>query len=211
MADVEATVVERLLEQVQRCAVSLRELEEYREDGGRVTLSQLAILQLLQQEGMLTVPQLGRRRGCARQTVQVVADRLAAVGLVAYIANPDHHRSELLQLTASGRRLAMSARRRRAHRLTQVAGEIRDEELRICQAVLEKIRLHLDGNGRFGVPPLTGRRARQRPIGGMELSDTADKPGSAMPEPGVERESEPELESEADSELESDGLPVNLL
>jgi DNA-binding MarR family transcriptional regulator len=50
-----------------------------------------------------TVPGIARRLGLARQSVQRVADDLIAAGCVQAVANPDHQRSPLLQLTALGR------------------------------------------------------------------------------------------------------------
>ena len=50
-----------------------------------------------------TVPGIARRLGLARQSVQRVADDLIAAGCVKAVANPDHQRSPLLQLTAPGR------------------------------------------------------------------------------------------------------------
>jgi DNA-binding MarR family transcriptional regulator len=50
-----------------------------------------------------TVPGIARRLGLARQSVQRVAGDLIAAGWVQAVANPDHQRSPLLQLTARGR------------------------------------------------------------------------------------------------------------
>jgi DNA-binding MarR family transcriptional regulator len=69
-----------------------------------------------------TVPGIARRLGLARQSVQRVADDLIAAGCVQAVANPDHQRSPLLQLTAPGRAqlqaLTEDAAADRAARLT---------------------------------------------------------------------------------------------
>jgi len=54
-------------------------------------------------EDRLTVPQIARRLGVARQSVQRVVDELAEEGLVAATLNPDHKTSPLFQLTDQGR------------------------------------------------------------------------------------------------------------
>ena len=52
-----------------------------------------------------TVPQIARRMGMSRQSVQRIADLLAKDGLVRYDPNPDHARSPLLVLTRKGERI----------------------------------------------------------------------------------------------------------
>ena len=49
-----------------------------------------------------TVPQLARRLGVKRQSVQRLADQLVESGRARYDANPDHRRSPLLMVTESG-------------------------------------------------------------------------------------------------------------
>ncbi len=52
--------------------------------------------------GPLTVPQIAQMRPTSRQRMQRLADELAAKGLVAFIDNPKHRRSKLVQLTRRG-------------------------------------------------------------------------------------------------------------
>ena len=52
--------------------------------------------------GPLTVPQIALMRPTSRQRMQRLADELAAEGLVAFIDNPKHRRSKLVQLTPKG-------------------------------------------------------------------------------------------------------------
>jgi len=53
----------------------------------------------------LTVADIGRARGMARQPVQRVADLLVEDGLAVFKDNPRHRRAKLLTLTARGRRI----------------------------------------------------------------------------------------------------------
>ncbi len=52
--------------------------------------------------GPLTVPQIAQMRPTSRQRMQRLADELAAEGLVEFIDNPRHRRSELVRLTRKG-------------------------------------------------------------------------------------------------------------
>jgi DNA-binding MarR family transcriptional regulator len=71
----------------------------------------------------LTVASIARRLGLARQSVQRVADDLVADGMVERLDNPDHQRSQLHALTASGRdtlqQIVADSDTDRAQRLTQ--------------------------------------------------------------------------------------------
>lgn len=62
--------------------------------------------------GPLTVPQIAEMRPTSRQRMQRLADELAADGLVEFVDNPRHQRSNLVRLTRKGeaRYRTMSAR-----------------------------------------------------------------------------------------------------
>ena len=55
-------------------------------------------------DGPATVAQIARAMGLARQSVQRIADVLAAEGLVQFDPNPNHRRAPLLRFTGEGRR-----------------------------------------------------------------------------------------------------------
>lgn len=76
--------------------------------GGHVSASGGGVwgmLRSLALEGPQTVPQLARTRPVSRQHIQVLADEMAAQGLVEFAANPAHKRSKLVRMTAKGRKL----------------------------------------------------------------------------------------------------------
>src|SRR3989304_186166 len=52
--------------------------------------------------GPLTVPQIAQMRPTSRQRMQRLAEELATEGLVEFIENPRHRRSELVRLTQKG-------------------------------------------------------------------------------------------------------------
>ncbi|MFN3231495.1 MAG: MarR family winged helix-turn-helix transcriptional regulator [Alphaproteobacteria bacterium] len=61
-----------------------------------------AMLRTLKLGGPMTVPQIARTRPVARQRIQRLADDAAKEGLVAFIDNPAHKRSRLVELTPAG-------------------------------------------------------------------------------------------------------------
>ncbi len=56
-------------------------------------------------EATCTVPQIARRMGMTRQSVQRVVDLLVDDGILALTSNPDHARSPIVRLTHEGKRL----------------------------------------------------------------------------------------------------------
>ncbi|HEX2115090.1 MAG TPA: MarR family winged helix-turn-helix transcriptional regulator [Alphaproteobacteria bacterium] len=97
-------------------------------------------------EGQWTVADAARQLGVSRQGVQRIADELVAEGLAAYVPNPRHQRSPLLQLTDAGRdALAKitAAARRSNQRMARV---IPVEQLSQTRDVLRRIIAVLQGS-----------------------------------------------------------------
>jgi DNA-binding MarR family transcriptional regulator len=91
------------------------------------------------EDGPLTVAQIARTLGLARQSVQRVADALEEFGLVTYEDNPRHRRARLVTLTDEGRvtlRTIQSAQRPWADTLGRSVGE---RELRKAITVLDRV------------------------------------------------------------------------
>jgi DNA-binding MarR family transcriptional regulator len=93
--------------------------------------------------GQLSVAMIARRLGLTRQSVQRTADAIVADGLATYEPNPDHQRSPLFTLTASGRealdRINDAARARNLRH----AGALGDEGITQLRELLERLRLSL--------------------------------------------------------------------
>lgn len=67
-----------------------------------VTVAQRAVLEFLDREGPTAVPGIARARGVTRQHIQVHVNDLEATGLVEFLDNPAHRRSQLAALTSEG-------------------------------------------------------------------------------------------------------------
>ncbi|MES1198379.1 MAG: MarR family transcriptional regulator [Pseudomonadota bacterium] len=62
-----------------------------------------SMLRLLIANGDQTVPDMARSRPVSRQHCQTICNSLEAQGFVAFIANPQHKRSQLVRITKKGR------------------------------------------------------------------------------------------------------------
>lgn len=98
-----------------------------------------AVLDLLRENGPMTVPQMGRAQALSRQFVQRMVNDAAAAGLVEIIPNPAHQRSSLVRLTASGRAAIDAALAREQSLLRQVDGDLTDGDVVACVRVLGRM------------------------------------------------------------------------
>ena len=90
--------------------------------------------------GDKSVPQLARRLGYARQSVQRVVDLLVSESVAEYVPNPDHKRSALVRLTGEGHRQLrrLTAAADQMHR--KIARDLGRDDLVTTLRVLRALR-----------------------------------------------------------------------
>jgi DNA-binding MarR family transcriptional regulator len=84
------------------------------------TMEATVLASVVDAEFPLTVPQIGRLLGHARQVIQRAADSLIRVGLLKQEPNPHHKRASLVRATAEG----ISAKRTAEIRATEVSAQL---------------------------------------------------------------------------------------
>jgi DNA-binding MarR family transcriptional regulator len=84
----------------------------------------------------LTVADIARVWALARQSVQRIADLLAAEGLLAYVDNPRHARAKLVTLTGEGRKTLDGIQRAQAAWANEVGARVGADELRAAADLL---------------------------------------------------------------------------
>jgi DNA-binding MarR family transcriptional regulator len=98
----------------------------------------------------LTVPQIARRMGLTRQSVQASVNRLLGDALVETAENPDHRRSPLIRLTDRGSARYAALQRRQAEWINELAAGMRVSELSTAAGVLRQLGNRLDTIARGG-------------------------------------------------------------
>ncbi|MEY2428639.1 MAG: hypothetical protein QOJ40_1524 [Verrucomicrobiota bacterium] len=98
-----------------------------------------SILQVLEANGALTVPQIARLCSTSRQNIQVAMNRLNAKGYVELISNPAHKRSVLIRLTERGKIMGTSGIKTENELLNRVAAQISQTEVMPAIAVLRRV------------------------------------------------------------------------
>ena len=189
MVDEVEDELEDLLGEIMVIAAGLRQPAEMGHASPGLSLPARSVLKLLGTHSGLTVPQLSRQRGTSRQNIQVLVDRLEGAGLVEYVANPDHQRSERVRLTEAGKRSLASANQRQASWQSGLLTQVTEEELRSCCALLGRIRGALAG-GKPAPHPIgtSSRKYRKRvknpapaPGAGTRVGFSQDSPSEVSP------------------------------
>jgi DNA-binding MarR family transcriptional regulator len=98
----------------------------------------------------LTVPQVARRMGLTRQSVQASVNRLLRDSLVEAVENPDHRRSPLIRLTDRGSARYAGLERRQAAWINELAAGLDASELSTAARVLQELGNRLETNARSG-------------------------------------------------------------
>jgi DNA-binding MarR family transcriptional regulator len=104
----------------------------------RLTPQERRLLMALRQGRRCTVPQLARRRQVSRQHVQATMNSLARRGWVAFLPNPAHRRSRLLELTGEAENRIREIMVREGEALKLLAAKLTPAEAKQAAAVLEK-------------------------------------------------------------------------
>src|SRR5215213_299797 len=134
-ADLRAGEVDRLVADVLECAGALRRYGDALTRPLGQTEVRWAVMSVLS-GGERTVPQVARRLGVTRQSVQRVANLLAAEGLIESVTNPENARSPLFRLSARGEEVLAEITRAADPWLRRVGEELSFDDLRRARAAL---------------------------------------------------------------------------
>jgi DNA-binding MarR family transcriptional regulator len=89
--------------------------------------------------GPLTVPQIAEMRPTSRQRMQRLADELADEGLVKFVDNPKHRRSNLVRLTPKGEARYRELNARLLSIASTMAGALSEAEIRKAAEVVRQL------------------------------------------------------------------------
>jgi DNA-binding MarR family transcriptional regulator len=94
----------------------------------------------------LSVAQIARRMGLARQNVQRLADALEKELMVEYAPNPDHKRAKLVRPTERGRSALKKLGLRQELWANRTASEVGASEIQTAVDVVKKLRSRLEAD-----------------------------------------------------------------
>ncbi len=91
----------------------------------------------------MTVAQIARRMGLARQGVQRIANDLEALGMVSFEDNVDHKRAKLVALTAKGRKTMDQINKTQSAWVNELSSGLSDKKIKQALAVLRTVQTKL--------------------------------------------------------------------
>ncbi|OOO25112.1 MarR family transcriptional regulator [Rhizobium sophoriradicis] len=100
--------------------------------------------------GDMSVAQIARALGLARQGVQRLADVLAGEGLIAYADNPEHQRAKLVRLTDEGAEQLGVIEVAQAGWADGLGAAFTSAELDAARAVMARVMAMLESDGASG-------------------------------------------------------------
>jgi DNA-binding MarR family transcriptional regulator len=167
-----------LLAKVHTLAIRLRQNSP--SEPGNLARAEHAVLDLLERQGTLTVPQIARERCTSRQNIQILVDRLEAVGRVELASNPAHKRSALVHLTEKGKQLLEKLGLNQKQVLAQIASNLSEVEVSSTVEVLRRIQDLLSnenqsGNMRKVLPQAKRARKASAVMGVTEHNSSAEE------------------------------------
>jgi DNA-binding MarR family transcriptional regulator len=99
------------------------------------------------EEQPLSVAQIARNMGLARQNVQRLADVLQKEGFVHYAPNPKHLRAKLVCLTSRGKRAVKELGERQVQWANRIAAVVSAEEIEAALNTMTKLQARLETDG----------------------------------------------------------------
>jgi len=112
-----------------------------------LTSARWQILGAIDQEGQsLTVSQIARRMGLARQGVQRIINDLQKQGLVSSSRNIDHKRAPLFSLSSNGERIIAEINAAQAIWINNLSGGLSSREITRSLELLQAVRKQLENS-----------------------------------------------------------------
>lgn len=106
-------------------------------DGTGLTVRMRAVLEILAQDGSLSVPDLARRLEIKRQYVQVMINETHAAGLTEKRQNPRHKSSSLIVLTSAGADLISEVRERERTLVAEIGARLAQKDVETALSVAQ--------------------------------------------------------------------------
>jgi len=134
--------IELLIAEVTAFATELKQATRSALAGQELLPGEASVLQILEELGPKTVPQIAKARSTSRQNIQVLVNRLIAEGCLEANRNPAHKLSALIVLTVRGKELLATATKHEARIVDTLAAMASAEKVSALAAteVLRRLR-----------------------------------------------------------------------
>ena len=190
--------ISALFNEIHLLSAQLKKPSASHQQNQKLLLATKSLLQTLHEGGPQTVPSIALARNSSRQNIQIIANRLQALGCIEFIPNPNHKKSDLLRLTPKGESLLASSMQHETDLLNSLASQLPEHDLHASLELLRELRYLLDPAHR---PASSAASSSQGSAGGQSRRAAKNsremRPDRQRPTPQITPEDE--------------SLPVNLL
>lgn len=137
--------VYRLIAEIRKAFNDLKAYSDSSNGDLDITAAMRAVMETLDGQGPMPVPEIARTKNVTRQHIQQLADALVEAGLARFVANPAHKSSRLLTLTRMGMDAFADIRQREAVALKNIARALDGDDLTTTIATIGHLREKLAG------------------------------------------------------------------
>lgn len=137
-------VLNDLLKEVRRNFLLLKKGAAYVHKNTTVTPAIRGIIELLNDQGALTVPHIAKMRFVTRQSIQVVIDEMIQTKWAVMKQNPFHKKSQLVELTEEGKRAYQAMQMSEMKQMKRLKLDFTEKKLEDTVRVLHELNLKID-------------------------------------------------------------------
>ncbi len=140
-------VLAELLKEIRINYQLLKKGVEFVHKGSDLSVGVRGVIEILNDQGGMTVPHLAKIRHLSRQSVQVMVDQMIKSGWVVTKSNPFHKKSMIIELTDEGRKAYKNMQEQEVKHMRKLEIDVPqkklEEALKLMGHINEKITAFL--------------------------------------------------------------------
>lgn len=122
-------ILNDLLKEIRKNYQLLKKGADFVHKNTTLTPAIRGIIEILHDQGEMTVPHLAKIRFVSRQSIQTMMDQLAKIGWVEMKVNPFHKKSQLYQLSEEGQKAYKNMQHSEIKQMKRLNLEISEKKL----------------------------------------------------------------------------------
>ncbi len=132
-------VLSELLKEIRVNYQLLKKGVEFVHKGSDLSVGVRGVIEILNDQGGMTVPHLAKIRHLSRQSVQVMVDQMVQAGWVEAKPNPFHKKSMIIELTEEGKKAYKNMQDQEVKHMKKLDIDIPQKKLEEALKMMEHI------------------------------------------------------------------------
>ena len=133
-----------LLKEIRINYQLLKKGVEFVHKGSDLSVGVRGIIEIISDQGAMTVPHLAKLRHMSRQSIQVMVDQMQKVGWVETKPNPFHKKSSLIELTDEGKKAFKNMQDQEIKHMKKLDIDVPQKKLEEALKLVEHINKKID-------------------------------------------------------------------